>query len=220
MKRAKRQRVYGFPSKNNGVKIIGFEKDLKRHTLNIYGTNTLKERYLSLAINYTGEENWADFALYHELFHAIDPNLPEFPNASDLSIEALHKAEFFADFAACLYMASKGVDMFLDAAKMRALSLQTPEHKGVKENFNETMFIHGNHHIYTIFKKEKIDPIGMSIQDIVTLTTKLTEEYAFNATELEGLNKFREDISLENANRRINRIMNGTIAKGLEYYRD
>lgn len=144
--------------------------------------------------------DWRDFTLYHELFHLVDQTINENGPEND---EQEHYHEFFADFGACLYMASKGRDMFLDVAKIRALDMQA---KGLSDAFGPSAASYANHRIYAIFKKEKIDPTNMSLKDMIALTHKMTQKYAFKNHDLKKLTHFMTDLSATESKQRLERI--------------
>ncbi len=129
---------------------------------------------------------WQDFALYHELFHAADDELQGLYVSAfqPISISTIHRTEFFADFAACLYMASKGHDMFLDVARLRGLNIRENSHK---DSFNIRSITYCNHRLYAAYKKENLASENMSVTDIIKATRNAVDRHAFSRHQLDSL---------------------------------
>ncbi len=116
-------------------------------------------------VNYT---DFAEFVLYHELFHTYCLHT----RIGDASDE--HRNEFFADFSACLMMASQGKEhMFLEIAKWRALSTKRREintwldYEESKTSDKEIkILVYLNHHIYGVYKMWRKENPDINLQDL------------------------------------------------------
>ncbi len=220
LKTSLKESHFSFHDKENGTKIIGF---LDTPSDDFY----LYEAAHKACPNPTGDDNspipeaktimieaqdvWEDYVLYHELFHAIDPRLQSLTTKQDPepSLKFRHQAEFFADFASCLYLASKGNNIFLDVAKKRSRDLQS---SSLSSDFKQGQFAYSNHHIYAVFKKLEIDPIGLTIPDIVHITTAVTEKFAFDSQRLAGLAGFALDLDKKDIILRMTAMSTGTLS--------
>lgn len=209
-----------FNKKENGTKIISFismpvndfylyEAAHKASATPVDDNNALTPEARIAMIE--AQDSWDDYVLYHELFHAIDPRLQNVTveQNSDPTLKFTHQVEFFADFASCLYLASKGNDLFLDVAKQRSRDLQS---SSMSSTFKKGQFGYSNHQIYAIFKAIKIDPIGMTIAEIVNVTTAVTEEFAFDSKKLGELAAFALNLNENDVKARITAMGTGTLA--------
>lgn len=129
---------------------------------------------------------WRDFALYHELFHVIDEALKGLYVSAfqPISISTIHRTEFFADFGSCLYLASKGHDLFMDVAKMRALNVRAQSHKN---SFNLRDITYCNHRLYKAYEQSNLTPKDMDLGQIITATKENVERHAFTRHQLDFL---------------------------------
>ncbi len=141
--------------------------------------------------SYADYMNLAGFTIYHELFHSLDSLVHE-----GEEISKQHRKEFFCDFAACLKLKSEGIDIFLDVAKMRALTLlsnQTglyAEQSEYNEKKIASVFCYANHHLYGAYKKWRhenpdVDMQALAINDIAEIARDVTYRHAFSAERLQ-----------------------------------
>ncbi len=181
-------------------RIVGFVEKDNPQPLSRTLRKSVREAVKNLQIFDATSADWRDFTLYHELFHLVDQTIN--PDGAE-NDEQEHYHEFFADFGACLYMASKGRNMFLDVAKIRALDMQA---KGLLDAFGPGAASYANHRIYAIFKREKINPTDMSLKEMIAVTHKMTQKYAFKDQGLKKMYTFMANLTPAQSKARLNHI--------------
>ena len=188
------------PDNYNGYRMFGYHEEENIPPLSRLLKKTVYTKLDENNLFDATDEDWRDFNLYHELFHFLDETVST-EGPDDDAQEHYH--EFFADFAACLYMASKGKNMFLNVAKIRAIDMHA---KGLEGTFGMHATGYANHHIYGIFRKEKIDTDNLSIADIVDITKDMARKYAFDNNQLKNLYNYMERLTPDNSKNRLKRI--------------
>lgn len=164
----------------NRIKLVSFIKKPDKHIFaHLSCAIGMRESHLKEIMIEQNDDKWCDFFLHHELFHAIDPLFKNLSARENPMFK--HQIEFFADFGACLYLATQGVDMFVDVARYRAASVHNRQLNRY-QSLSAQSLAYSTEHIYAIFKKEDINPIGMTLEDVVETTLVMRDKYALNET--------------------------------------
>ena len=139
------------------------------------------------------ETDFLHFIVAHELSHAIDPMfIAQAHDACRLTDDEknanhlLHRAEFFADMLATLYLKSKGVDISLEVSQMRSLKAGMVKDKSYSSGQGYYPYVNG--HIYGVLKKEKPQIEGAPLAALVNVALTYTAQYAHNFDRFVALN--------------------------------
>lgn len=136
--------------------------------------------------------HFAGFIINHELFHSFDHTVFDGDK-----ISKKHRREFFCDFAACLKMKSEGIDVFLDIAKMRALSMLSNQtnlyakRRSITPQDTALSFSYANHHIYAAYKEWEhenpdVDVRTLKAIDIALIARDVTYRRALSGERLKN----------------------------------